>query len=172
MRVDLGSRCGLKKSCSSRRDLSNGMSHVVYNQVNRVNFWLFVVGSQIGNLTLGPSFDHNLCFRYPNEQCEPIWDIYVPRAFQWYKERHKPLSFELWNRSLKFRESTGTPSPKMGVALGVWRFILSHFFTLPGVCDVIPGLPLGLQPCNPFFLGCKPKARVATTKPIIDRIGI
>jgi hypothetical protein len=113
-------------------------------------------------LTPGPSFGHNLCFRCPNEQCEPISDIYVPRAFQWYKERHKPLSFDPSNRSMKFRESTGTPSPKVGVALGVWGFTPSHFLALPGVCDVTPGLPLGPHPCNPFCLGCEPKARLAT----------
>jgi hypothetical protein len=28
---------------------------------------------------------HNLCFNYPNGSCELILDIYVPRAFQWYK---------------------------------------------------------------------------------------
>jgi hypothetical protein len=62
----------------------------------------------------------------------------------------------------------------------------SHFLTLPGICDVTPGLllalipglllaltpmlplaltlglPLGPQPYNPFCLGRKPKARVAT----------
>jgi hypothetical protein len=48
--------------------------------------WLLVVGSQIGNLTHEPSFDHNLCFKYTNESCEPILDIYVSRTFQWYKE--------------------------------------------------------------------------------------
>jgi len=56
----------------------------------------------------------------------------------------------------------------------------SHFLTLPGVCDVTPGLLLGPHPCNafaltlglpsswpatlqPFSLGREPKARVATT---------
>ncbi len=29
LRADLGSKCGRKRSCSSRRELSNGMSHVV-----------------------------------------------------------------------------------------------------------------------------------------------
>jgi len=82
LRADLGSKCGLKQSCSSRRELSNDMWHVVYNQVNRVDSRLFLVGSQTSNLTPDPSFDHNLCFRCPNEQCEPISDIYVPRAFQ------------------------------------------------------------------------------------------
>ncbi len=122
-----------------------------------MNSQLFLVGSQIGSLILDPSFGHNLCFRCPNEQCELILDIYVPRALQWYKEHHKPLSFDPWNRFLKFWESTGTPSPKVGVALGVWGFTPSHFLTLPGVCDVIPMLPLGPHSCNPFALVASPK---------------
>jgi hypothetical protein len=162
----LGSKCGLKQSFSSRRELSNGMSHVVCSQVFRVDFWLLVVGSQNwqtpGSSTPGPSFGHNLCFRCPNEQCEPILDIYASRAFHWYKERHKPLRFDCSNRSLKFWESTRTPSPKAGVALGVWGFTPSHFPTLPGVPDVTPRLPFGPHPCNPFCLGHKPKVRVAT----------
>jgi len=75
LRADLGSRCGLKQSCSPHQNLSNGMSHVICKQVNRVDSRLFMVGSQIGNLTPGPSFGHNLCFRCPNEQCEPILNI-------------------------------------------------------------------------------------------------
>jgi len=155
--ANLGSRCGLKQSCNSRQELSNCMLHVVYKQVNQVDFWLFLVDSQIVNLPPGPSFGHNLCFRCPNEQCKPILDIYVWRAFQWYKERHKPLSFDPWNCSLKSWESTGTPSPKVGVALEVWGFIPSHFPTLSGVCDVTHGLSLGLHPCNPLALVANPK---------------
>jgi hypothetical protein len=161
LRENLGSKCGLKQSCSSCRELFNGMWHVVCSQINRVDSRLFLVGSQIGSLTLDPSFGHNLCFRCPNEQCEPILDIYVPRAFQWYKERHKPWSFDLSNRSLKFWKSTGTPSPKVGIALGVWGFTPSHSPTLSGVCDVTPELPLGPHPCNLCF-GREPKTRVAT----------
>ncbi len=120
-----------------------------------------MVGSQNwqtpGSSTPGPSFGHNLCFRCPNEQCEPILDIYASRAFHWYKERNKPLRFDPSNRSLKFRESTGTPSPNLGVALGVWRLTPSHSPTLPGVSDVTPGLPLGPHPCNPFALVASPK---------------
>jgi hypothetical protein len=164
LRADLGSKRGLKQSCSSPRELSNGMSHVVCSQVFRVDSRLLVVGSQNwqtpgtpGSSTPGPSFGHNLCFRCSNEQCEPILDIYASRAFQWYKERHKTLRFDPSNRSLKFRESTGTPSPKVGVALGVWRLTPSHSPTLPGVFDVTPGLPLGPHPCNPFALVASPK---------------
>jgi hypothetical protein len=174
LRADLRLRCGLKQSCNSC-----GKSHVVYRQINRVDSRLFLVGSQIGSLTPDLFFGHNLCFRYLNEQCEPILDIYVSRAFQWYKERHNTLSFDPSNCSLKFQESIGTPSPKVGVALGVWVFTPSHFLTLLGVCDVTPRLPLGLHPCNafaltpglpsswpvtlqPLCLGREPKARVAT----------
>jgi hypothetical protein len=49
-------------------------------------------------------------------KCEPILDIYVSRAFQRYQERNNPLRFDPSTRTLKFQESTGTPSPKMGVA--------------------------------------------------------
>jgi len=101
--------CRLKQSCRSRRDLSTGMSHVFCSQVFRVDSPLLVVGSQNwrtpGSSTPGPSFGHNLCFRCPNEQCEPILDIYTSRAFHWYKERNQPWSFDPSKRSLKFRES-------------------------------------------------------------------
>ncbi len=105
LRADLGLQCGLKQSCSSRRELSNVMSHSRIRHREEVYSWLFVVGSQTGSSTPGPSFGHNLCFRCSNEPNEPILDIYAPRAFQWYKERHEPLSFDPCNRSL-------TPSPK------------------------------------------------------------
>ncbi len=41
----------------------------------------FVVGSQIGNLTFAPSFDHNLCKSCLNEQCESILIIHSSRNF-------------------------------------------------------------------------------------------
>jgi hypothetical protein len=130
LRADLGSQCGLKQSCSSRRELSNAVSHSRIGHREEVDSWLLMVRSQISNSTPVPSFGYNLCFRCLNEQCEPISDIYASRAFQGYKERHNPLSFDACNRSLKFRESTGTPSPQVGVALGVWGFTPSHFLTL------------------------------------------
>jgi hypothetical protein len=48
------------------------------------------------------------------------------------------MGFDSYNRSLKIQESFGTPIPQVGVALGVWRFILSHFPSLPRVQDVPP----------------------------------
>jgi hypothetical protein len=83
--ANLGSKCGLKQSCSSRRELFNIMSHVVCSQIFWLDSRLLVVGSQNwqtpGSSTPGPSFGHNLCFRCPSQQCEPILDIYASRAF-------------------------------------------------------------------------------------------
>jgi hypothetical protein len=76
------SRRGLKQSCSSRRELSNAVLQIQIGHREEVDSRLLVVGSQTINLTPGPSFGHNLCLRCPNEQCEPILDIYVPKAFQ------------------------------------------------------------------------------------------
>jgi hypothetical protein len=129
---------------------------------NLVDSQLLVVGSQIGNLTPGLSFGHNLCFRYPNGPCEPILDIYIPKKIQRFKEFLKPLSFGPYNCPLKIQKSTETPSPKVGVALGVWGFIPSHFPTLPGACSVTPELPSWLVTLQALCLGYKPKARVAT----------
>ncbi len=44
-------RWGLKQSCSLCRDLSNGMLHATYTQVNQVDSWLLMVKSQTTNLT-------------------------------------------------------------------------------------------------------------------------
>jgi hypothetical protein len=97
-----------------------------------------VVRNQIGNLIPNPSFDHNLYFKCPNGSWEPILDIYVLRAFQWYKEIFNPISFDSYNRPLKIWDSIGTPTPKLGVHLGVCEFIPSHSPTLLGAWNVTP----------------------------------
>ncbi len=65
-RVDLVLRWDLKESCSPHQDLSNGMSHVTCTQVNQVDSWLLVVGSEIVNSTPGLSFGHKLGFSCTN----------------------------------------------------------------------------------------------------------
>ncbi len=70
--VELGLRPGPKQSCSPRQELSNDMWHTICMQENLVDSWLLVVGSQIINLILDLSFGHNLCFKCPNESCDPI----------------------------------------------------------------------------------------------------
>jgi hypothetical protein len=116
---DLQLRWGLKPSFNPCQELSNDMLHATWTQGNRVDSRLLVVESQIANLTPGPSSGHNLCFRCPNGWCKPILNINVSTSFQWYKELLKPLGFYPCNRSLNIQESTGTPTPNMGVYLGV-----------------------------------------------------
>jgi hypothetical protein len=69
-----------------------------------------VVGSQTAGLTLGPSFNHNLCCTCSNGSCKAIFDIYTSRPFQRCKEHLKAKCFDLCNRALKLWESQRTPS--------------------------------------------------------------
>jgi len=142
--VNLCLRWGLKQSCSLCLELFNDMSHTTCTKGNQGDSRLLVVNSQIVNLTPDPSFGHNLCFRCPNGWCEPILNIYISIAFQWYKELFEPLGFDPCNRSLNIQESTRTPTLKVEAPLGVWGFIPSHFPSLPG-------FPLGSQLCKPLL---------------------
>ncbi len=117
---------GLKQICISHQELFNNMWHITYTQENQSDFRLLVVKSQIGGLIPNPSFGHNLCFKYPNGSYEPILDIYVSRAFQWYNELYNSMNFDFWSCSLKIRESIGIPIPKMGAHLGMCEFFPSH----------------------------------------------
>ncbi len=148
--IELWLRWGLKESCSLCWELSNDMWQATCTQGNRSDSWLLVVRSQTTNLTPGLSFGHNLCFKCSNGSCEPILDIYVPRALQWYRELVNPMSFDAYNCPLKIRESTRTPTPKMGVHLGVWGFIPSHSFALLRAWNMILAPSLGLHLCKPL----------------------
>jgi hypothetical protein len=117
------------------------MWQATWTQRNWGDSQLLVVGSQIANLTIGPSFSHNLCLKCPNGSCEPILDIYIPRAFQWCKELFNKIGFDPFNCSLKVWDSIETPTPKVGAHLGVWGFIPSHSPTFMGAWDVTHGLP-------------------------------
>jgi hypothetical protein len=112
------------------------MSHVAYTLENHVNSWLLMVENQITNLTPNLSFDHNLCFRCPNGQCEPISKIYVSITFQWYKELFKAMSFGPWNCVLNIQKSIGTPTPNTEFTWSVRVHSLTLFGT-PGSmwCD-------------------------------------
>jgi len=137
--LDFRSGWGLKQSCISYRELSNDMLHTTCTHKSRVDSRLFMVENQTVSLTLDLSFCHNLCCRCPNGSCEPILNIYTSIAFRWYKELLNARCFDLCDRSLKVWESTGTPTPKMGVHLGVWVFIVTLSHT-----------PLGPHPCKPL----------------------
>ncbi len=111
-----------------------------------------MVGSQTTSLIHDLSFYHNLCFKCANESWKPILDIYVSIDFQWYKELSKLMCFDPCNRILNIRDSIWIPTPTMGVHLGVWGFIPSHFLHFREHVMWLPGLPLGPQPCNPLAL--------------------
>jgi hypothetical protein len=137
---DLWLQWSLNQSYSPRFKLSNGMLHVACMWGNQGDSPLLVITSQIANLTPILSFGHNLCFRCPNGSCEPILNIDVSIAFKWYKKLFNLMGFDPCNGPLKIRESIGTLTPKMGIHLGVRRFIHSHFFALPGARCVTSGL--------------------------------
>jgi hypothetical protein len=119
-----------------------------------------MVGSQILNLIPGSSFDHNLCFRCPNGSCKPILDIYVSITFQWYIKLFNPLGFDPCNCFLNIQESTGTPTPKVGVPLGVWGSIPSHFLALLRTCGMTPKLPSWPSTLQPLALVASPRLRL------------
>jgi len=106
---DLGLGWGLKQTCSSRWDLSNGVLHFICTHWGQVNSRLLVVGSQIANLTPNLSFFHNLCYICPNGSCEAIFDIYTSTNFQCHEKCFKVRCFDPCNRTLKFWESQRTP---------------------------------------------------------------
>ncbi len=107
------SRWGLNQSCSPRWDLSNVVSHSQIRCQKEVDSRLLVVGSQTASLTPGPSFAHNLGYRYSNDQCEAIFDIYVSRPFQWHQEHLNSRCFGPCCQTLNIRESSRTPSPQL-----------------------------------------------------------
>jgi len=133
------------------RDFQHYVAHHLHAKKSR---WFPTFNGQQSNcnLTPNPSYGHKLCLTCPNGSCEPILNIYVPKYFQWYKKKFNPLGFDPCNYSLKIWESTGTPIPKVGVHLGVWRFIPSHSPTLLGTWDVTPGLPSWLAPLQALTL--------------------
>jgi len=101
---------GLNQSCISPWDLFNAMSHSFNRRQEDVDSSLLVVRNQTANLTPGLSFAHNLDCRCPNGTCEAILGIYTSRPFHWCKERLNARCFDLWTRTLSFRESWRTPT--------------------------------------------------------------
>ncbi len=122
--ANLQLKWGLKQSCNPCQEFCKGMWHFTYKQGNQGNSRLLIEGNQIDNLTFGPSFDHNLCFKYRNGSCEPILDMSILRAFQLHKEFFNPMSFDPCNHPLKFLKSMRTPIPKVGAHLVVWGSFL------------------------------------------------
>jgi hypothetical protein len=88
-----------------------------------------MIKSQINNLILGPSFGHNLCFKYANGSCEPILDILVSRTFHWYKELFNLMHFDplqlLSENSRVYRESNSQSGSSFG-SVGVHSLTRSY----------------------------------------------
>jgi hypothetical protein len=57
-------------------------------------------------------FCHNLCFKYLNESWELILNIYIPKAFQYYKTFFNSLCFDPCNCLLKIWCSSKFELPK------------------------------------------------------------
>jgi hypothetical protein len=107
------SRRGLNQTCTPRRDLFNDVSHFQFGGREEVDSRLLVVGSQIGSLTLDPSFAHNLSYICSNDKCDAIFYIYASRPFQWHQEHLNGRCFEPLCRTLNIQESRSTPSPQL-----------------------------------------------------------
>jgi hypothetical protein len=72
------------------------------------------------------------------------------------------MGFDTCNHPLKIQESIGTTTPKMGIHLRVWGFILSLFCTLESMrCD--PRVSLLARNLASPCLGREPKVKVAIT---------
>jgi hypothetical protein len=113
---------GLKQTCSSPREFSNGVLHSNCTHRGWVDSQLLVVGSQPANLTPDLSFCHNLCYKCPNGPCEAIFDVYTSKAFQWYKEHPNAKCFNPCNQLWNFKSPGGLPSPHFRNV----NFILTH----------------------------------------------
>jgi hypothetical protein len=161
---DFRLRWDLKQSFSLCWELCNDMLHATLMQGNQGDSWLLVVGSQIANLTPGPSSGHNICFKCPNGSCKPILDICVLRVFQWCKEHFNPMIFNPCNYVLKIQKSTMNPIPKVN-HLGVWGYILSHFPILPGAWNVTPKLHSWPAPLQTFALVTSPRLGLQQSVP-------
>jgi hypothetical protein len=71
------------------------MWHVFEKHVIQTNSWCFVIRNQIDTLISNLSFGHNLCCKYSNGLCKFNLDIFILRAFQWYKKAFNPMSLAL-----------------------------------------------------------------------------
>ncbi len=103
LRPPIGMRFQANLQLSSRA--FQGVSHSTCTHRGWVDSQLLMVRNQTANLTLSPSFDHNLCCRCLNGSCKAIFDIYTSRPFQWCKEHLKVRCFDPCNRTLNFWES-------------------------------------------------------------------
>jgi hypothetical protein len=75
------------------------------------------------------------------------------------------MSFDAYITLWRFETPFGTSTPKMGVHLGVWRFIHSHSFALLGTCNVTLKLPFWPTPLQALVLVASPRLGLQYTQP-------
>jgi hypothetical protein len=149
--VDLWLRWGLKQSCSLHWDPFNVMLYTTCMRGNWGDSQLLVIGSQIAILIPGLSFGHNLCFRCPNGSWEPILDIWIPIAFQWYKKNSIQWFLTPVITLCRFGSPLELQLPKCEI---LWECEGSfhHTFLHSREHEMwLLGVPLGPQPCKPFL---------------------
>ncbi len=71
-------------SYSTQKDISNGVWQTLIKAYLAPTLKGFVVGSEIFNLNLNPSFDYNSCILGLHKQCKGILSNYILKHFQWY----------------------------------------------------------------------------------------
>ncbi len=115
-----------------------------------------------------PSFGHNLCFKYPNGSCEPIWNIYIPKSFQWCIYIFNLMNFVLYNLLLKISRIHWDSNSQSGNSLkSVGVHSLTFSYTPKTMkCDSQASL-LACTFASSCF-GREPKARVATHHLFVD----
>jgi hypothetical protein len=121
-----------------------------------------MVRSQIANLTFGPSFGHNLCLKCPNGSCEPILDIYGPKAFKWYRELFNPMGFDplqLLYEDLGIHRDFNSQNGSSFGSVGVHSLIFSHT-PRSMICDFWASFLA--HTLASLCLGHEPKAKVVT----------
>jgi len=119
---DLRLGWGLKQTCSSPWELSNGRSHSTYTHWGQVNSQLLMVGNQIVSLTPAPSFCHNLWCRCPMANARTISTF----TLQWLSNDIKNTPMQsVWPLKLT-SEVSGVPEDSQVPISRVW-VSSSHF---------------------------------------------
>jgi len=130
-RPKLGSGRGLNQSCSSPRELSNGVSHFTCTHWNWVDSWLLVVGSQTASSTPDLSFDHNLCYKCPNGSCDAFWTSTLQDLSNDIKMPQCEMFWPLKSRSKFLRVPKDSQVPFSGVWVATSQLPQSGVATTP-----------------------------------------
>jgi hypothetical protein len=102
-----------------QKDLANNVLHCPIEDHLTIVLMQFVIKSQIPNLTLNLSFEHNSCISNLNEQCKGTLGIYTSKTFQWYPGGPIWCLFAFSTNVLNIQDSRMSAIPKVRVHLGV-----------------------------------------------------